>query len=383
MKELREEWFGNAKGDLLAGIVVCMALIPEVIGFTIVAGVDPMIGIYSSFCISIIISIFGGRPGMISAAAGSMALVLASLVRDYGVQYMLAATILTGIIQVILGALRIGNLVKLIPEAVMHGFVNSLGILMFTSQIKHFKGNYILLVLGIISIVIIFGFPKITKVIPSPIVSIIVISLIVYIFKINIKTLGQLGKITASFPRFLVPRIPVNLETLKIILPYAVSLSIVGLTESLLTAQLVDKLTETKSNKNREAAGQGLSNIVAGFFGGIAGCGMIGQTITNQTYGGRGRLSTFLAGTYMLLVIIVFNSVVVKIPVVALASVMVVVAYETINWKSIISIPTAAFEDTLVMIVTVIIVLKTNNLAYGVVIGSFLSYFFGKMKIRS
>ena len=322
MKEIRQEWFGNIKGDLLAGIVVCMALIPEAIGFSIVAGVDPMIGVYASFCMSLIISIFGGRTGMISAAAGAMALVLASLVKEHGIEYMLAATILTGVFQVILGFLKIGNLLKFIPRPVMIGFVNALGIMMFKSQLPYFKGSFVLIILGAIGVTIIYLLPKLTRAVPSPIISIIIVTLIVVIFKIDITTLGDMGKINSDLPRFLIPNIPFNMETLKIVLPYSISLSLVGLVESLLTAQLIDDLTDTPSDKNRECVGQGVANVVSGFFGGIAGCGMIGQTLINHNYGGRGRLSTLTSGTAMLIAVIVLNKFVVQIPVVALGAVV-------------------------------------------------------------
>jgi len=373
MSEMKKEWLGNIKGDLLAGIVVCMALIPEAIGFSIVAGVDPMVGVYSSFCLSLVTSIFGGRPGLISAAAGSTALVLASLVKNYGIEYMFLSTILAGIIQVILGYLKFGNLMKFIPKPVMTGFVNALGILMFKSQIEDFKGGPILLVLGALGIFIIYMLPRLTKVIPSPIISIIIITIIVKLFNIEIKTLGDMGKITTDLPKFSIPNVVFNTETFSIIFPYAISVAIVGIVESLLTAQLVDELTDTKSNKNRECIGQGLGNLTCGFFGGIAGCGMIGQTIINNTYGGRGRLSTLLAGTFMLFSIIILNKFVTQIPVVALASVMVVVAISTFNWGSIKRIAKVPKSDTLVMLSTVVIVLLTNNLAYGVVVGIIVS----------
>lgn len=380
-KSLKAEWFSNVRGDILAGIVVCMALIPEAIGFSIVAGVDPMVGVYASFCISLVISILGGRTGMISAAAGAMALVLASLVKNYGIEYMLAATILTGIFQIILGFLKIGDLLKFIPKPVMIGFVNALGIMMFQSQLPHFKGGFILLILGVIGILIIYLFPKITKVIPSPIVSIIIVTFIVFIFKLDVKTLGDMGKVTSELPKFLLPNIPISMETIKIILPYSISLSLVGIVESLLTAQLVDDLTDTPSDKNRECIGQGVANMVSGFFGGIAGCGMIGQTIINQTYGGRGRLSTLTSGTSMLISVIVLNKFVTQIPVVALGAVMVVVSISTFNWESIKRIRKVPKSDTFVMISTVITVLLTHNLAYGVIIGIILSSIFFAAKI--
>lgn len=381
MKKFKEEWFGNVKSDLIAGIVVCMALIPEAIGFTIVAGVDPMVGVYSCFCMSVVIAIFGGRTGMISAAAGAMALVLASLVREHGVEYMLIATILTGVFQVIFGFLKIGNLLKFIPKPVMIGFVNALGIMMFKAQLDHFKGSYMLIILAVIGIAIIYLLPRLTKAIPSPIVAIAIITVIVFATKMDVTTLGDMGRLTTDLPRFLIPNVPFTVETLKIILPYSLSLSIVGLVESLLTAQLVDDITDTKSNKNKECIGQGLANIVTGFFGGISGCGMIGQTVINQEYGGRGRLSTFTAGTSMLIFVILFNGLFVRIPVVALASVMVVVSITTFNWNSIKRISKVPLTDTLVMIATVIVVLLTHNLAYGVVIGTILSAIFFVSKI--
>lgn len=376
MSTLKQEWLGNIKGDVLAGIVVFMALIPEVMGFMIVAGVDPMVGVYATFCITIVTAIFGGRPGLISAAAGAMALVLASLVRDYGIEYMLAATILTGILQVIFGFLKIGNLLKFIPKPVMHGFVNSLGIMMFTSQLEHFQGNPILLILGGIGISIIYLFPKITKKIPSPIVAISVVTAIVLMFNIDIKTLGDMGRLTSDLPKFITPNVPFNFETLSIIFPYAISLSIVGIVESLLTAQLIDEITETPSQKNRETIAQGMANIVSGFFGGIAGCGMIGQSMVNLNYGGRGRLASAVAGTLMLGSMILFSDFVIKVPVVSLAAVMVVVSLTTINWQSLKRIPKVPLSDNLVMMTTVIIVVMTHNLAYGVVAGTLLSAIF-------
>lgn len=376
MKELRQEWSGNIKGDVLAGIVVFMALIPEVIGFMIVAGVDPMIGVYATFCITLITAIFGGRPGLVSAAAGAMALVLASLVRDHGIQYMFAATILTGILQVIFGYLRIGNLLKFIPKPVMHGFVNSLGIMMFISQLEHFQGNPMLLVLGVIGIAIIYLFPKLTKKIPSPIVAIAIVTIIVLVFDIDIRTLGDMGRITSELPRFIFPNVPLNLETLSIIFPYAISLSIVGIVESLLTAQLIDEMTETSSNKNRETVAQGLANIVSGFFGGIAGCGMIGQSMVNLNYGGRGRLASAVAGTLMLSSMILFSDFITKVPVVSLSAVMVVVSLTTINWQSLKRIKRVPLTDNIVMLTTVVIVVYTHNLAYGVVTGTLLSAIF-------
>lgn len=376
MQKYKNEWFGNIKGDILAGIVVCLALFPEVIGFMLVAGVEPIVGIYATFFITATAAFFGGRTGLISAAAGSVALVLAHLVAEYGVEYLFAATILAGIIQVILSLFKVGKLMRYIPKSVMLGFVNGLGIMMFLSQLDHFKGNSVLIVLGIIGIAIIFLAPKVTKKIPAPIISIVVITALVLGLKLNVQLLGDLGTISNDLPKFGIPSVPMNIETLKIILPTALSVAIVGLVESLLTAQLVDELTNEPSDKNRESLSQGLGNVLSGFFGGIAGCGMIGQTIINLNYGGIGRLATFLSGFFMLMSVVLFNKIVVQIPIVALAAVMVVVAYETIDWRSVKRLNIMPKNESFVMLLTVGIVLVTHNLAYGVVAGTLVSAIF-------
>lgn len=376
MQNYKNEWFGNIKGDILAGVIVCLALFPEVIGFMLVAGVEPVVGVYATFFITATAAFFGGRTGLISAAAGSVALVLAHLVAEYGVEYLFAATVLAGIIQVVLGLFKIGKLMRYIPKPVMLGFVNGLGIMMFLSQLDHFKGSPILIVLGFIGVAIIFLAPKLTKKIPAPIISIIVITALVLGLDLNVQLLGDLGDISSELPRFGIPSVPMNLETLKIILPTSLSVAIVGLVESLLTAQLVDELTNEPSNKNKESISQGLGNMLSGFFGGIAGCGMIGQTIINLNYGGIGRLATFLSGFFMLMSVVLFNNIVVQIPVVALAAVMVVVAYETIDWRSVKRLNVMPKNESFVMILTVGIVLITHNLAYGVVVGTLVSAIF-------
>lgn len=376
MQKYKNEWFGNIKGDILAGIVVCLALFPEVIGFMLVAGVEPIVGIYATFFITATAAFFGGRTGLISAAAGSVALVLAHLVAEYGVEYLFAATILAGIIQVILSLFKVGKLMRYIPKPVMLGFLNGLGIMMFLSQLDHFKGNSVLIVLGIIGIAIILLAPKVTKKIPAPIISIVVITALVLGLELNVQLLGDLGTISNDLPKFGIPSVPMNIETLKIILPTALSVAIVGLVESLLTAQLVDELTNEPSDKNRESLSQGLGNVLSGFFGGIAGCGMIGQTIINLNYGGIGRLATFLSGFFMLMSVVLFNKIVVQIPIVALAAVMVVVAYETIDWRSVKRLNIMPKNESFVMLLTVGIVLVTHNLAYGVVAGTLVSAIF-------
>ena len=376
MQKYKNEWFGNIKGDILAGIVVCLALFPEVIGFMLVAGVEPIVGIYATFFITATAAFFGGRTGLISAAAGSVALVLAHLVAEYGVEYLFAATILAGIIQVILSLFKVGKLMRYIPKPVMLGFLNGLGIMMFLSQLDHFKGNSVLIVLGIIGIAIILLAPKVTKKIPAPIISIVVITALVLGLELNVQLLGDLGTISNDLPKFGIPSVPMNIETLKIILPTALSVAIVGLVESLLTAQLVDELTNEPSDKNRESLSRGLGNVLSGFFGGIAGCGMIGQTIINLNYGGIGRLATFLSGFFMLMSVVLFNKIVVQIPIVALAAVMVVVAYETIDWRSVKRLNIMPKNESFVMLLTVGIVLVTHNLAYGVVAGTLVSAIF-------
>ncbi|MER2181453.1 MAG: SulP family inorganic anion transporter [Desemzia incerta] len=373
MQQYKKEWFGNIKGDVLAGIVVCLALFPEVVGFMIVAGVEPIVGIYATFFITAAAAFFGARTGLISAAAGSVALVLANLVAEHGVNYLFAATILAGVIQVVLGAAKVGKVMRYIPQPVMLGFVNGLGIMMFLSQVDHFKGNPILLVLGALGIAIIFLMPKVTKKIPAPIISIIVITMIVLGLDLNVQMLGDLGKISSDLPSFSIPKVPMNVETLRIIFPTALSVAIVGLLESLLTAQLVDESTNTPSNKNQESISQGIGNMLSGFFGGIAGCGMIGQTVINISYGGIGRLATFLSGFFMLTSVVLLNGIVVQIPIIALAAVMVVVSYETIDWSSVRQLTTMPKKESLVMLLTIIIVVFTHNLAYGVVAGTLVS----------
>ncbi|PEL13751.1 SulP family inorganic anion transporter [Bacillus sp. AFS017336] len=382
VEKIKKEWFSNIRADILAGIVVALALIPEAIGFSIIAGVDPIIGLYASFCIAVVISFVGGRPGMISAATGAMALVLAGLVKKYGIEYMLAATILTGIIQVILGFLGIGKLVKFIPRSVMTGFVNSLAILIFMAQLPYFVGQswqmYAMVAGGL---VVIYLFPKITKVIPSPLVAIITISLIAIFSGSDVNKVGDMGDISGSLPSFILPNVPLSFETVKIILPYAISLALVGLIESLLTAQIVDDLTDTTSNKNLESKGQGIANIVNGLFGGMAGCAMIGQSVINVKSGGRSRLSTFVAGSFLMFLIMVLNKLVVQIPLAALVSVMVMVSISTFDWSSLKTLTKLPKTDAAVMVVTVGAVVSTHNLAIGVIIGIILSAVFFAAKI--
>lgn len=374
IEKIKRDWFSNIRGDILSGMVVALALIPEAIAFSIIAGVDPMIGLYASFTMAVVISFTGGRPGMISAATGAMALLMGPLVRDYGLEYLFAATILTGVIQILFGVLKIAKLMKFIPRAVMIGFVNALAILIFMAQVPHLINvTNITYLFVIITLLIVYILPRFIKVIPAPLIAIIILTAVAIFGNVNVATVGDLGKITQSLPSFFIPNVPFSFETLAIIFPYALALSIVGLLESLLTASIVDDATDTDSNKNREARGQGIANIVTGFFGGMAGCAMIGQSVINVKSGGRGRLSTFVAGVFLMFLIMVLGSLVVQIPMPVLVGIMIMVCIGTFDWSSFKYIVTAPKGDALVMLITVIIVVATDNLSIGVIAGVILS----------
>jgi len=378
----RESWFGNSKGDILSGLVVALALIPEAIAFSIIAGVDPMVGLYASFTIAVTISFVGGRPGMISAATGAMALLFIDLVADHGLQYLLAATILTGVIQVIFGICKLARYMKFIPRSVMVGFVNALAILIFTSQLEHFVDeSWIMYALVGVTLAFIYLFPYVTKVVPSTLVAIILVTFVTIVMDFNIRAVGDMGTISQTLPIFLIPKIPLTIETLLIVFPYSIALAIVGLLESLLTASIVDDSTETNSNKNIESRGQGIANIITGFFGGMAGCAMIGQSIINMKSGGRGRLSSFVAGVFLMFLIVVLGDIVVQIPMAALAGVMIMVAISTFDWNSLRTIHLVPRSDAAVMIITVVTVVFTHNLAIGVFAGIILSSVFFVSKI--
>lgn len=384
VEKIKLEWFSNIRADILAGIVVALALIPEAISFSIIAGVDPMVGLYASFTIAVIIAFAGGRPAMISAATGAMALVMVPLVRDYGVQYLFAATILTGIIQILFGVFKIARFMKFIPNSVMIGFVNALAILIFMAQVPHFIGiNNLTYVFVAITLVILYVLPKFFKAIPAPLVAIVILTAVTIFSGAELRTVGDLGIISQTLPNFLLPDIPFTLETLQIILPYSLSLAIVGLTETLLTASIVDDMTGTDSNKNREARGQGIANIVTGFFGGMAGCAMIGQSVINVKSGGRGRLSTFVAGIFLIILIMIFGDLVVQIPMPVLVGIMIMVSVGTFDWSSFKYLVKAPRSDAFVMLVTVGIVLFTNDLSKGVIAGVILSALFFVAKISS
>lgn len=382
LSRLQTEWFGNVRGDLLAGMVVALALIPEAIAFSIIAGVDPKIGLYASFCIAVVIAFVGGRPGMISAATGAMALVMVSLVRDYGLEYLLAATILTGILQILAGLFKLGSLLRFVSRSVMTGFVNALAILIFMAQLPEFYGaGWVVYAMVAAGLAIIYLFPYITTAIPSPLVSIVVLTTFSIFMGLDIRTVGDMGELPSAFPLFLFPDIPLNLETLRIIFPYSATLAVVGLLESLMTAVIVDDLTDTPSEKNRECTGQGIANIVAGFFGGMAGCAMIGQSVINVKSGGRGRLSTLFAGSFLLFLILVLGDLVRQIPMASLVAVMIMVSIGTFSWSSIKNLTVHPKSSSLVMIVTVIVVVITHDLARGVGVGVLMSAIFFARKV--
>lgn len=361
------------KTELLAGLVVSLALIPEVIAFSIIAGVDPRIGIFASFTMSVVIAFTGGRPAMISAAAGAVALVVAPLVRSHGVEYLFATVILAGVIQVLLAVAGVAKLMRFIPRQVMVGFVNALAILIFLSQMPELQAVpwavYPLVALGL---AVVYFLPKLTSAIPAPLVAIVLLTAITVLARITVPTVGDKGELPESLPFFLIPDVPLNLQTLKIIFPYALAVAFVGLLESLLTAKLVDDITDTPSNKTRESWGQGTANIVTGFFGGICGCAMIGQTMIGvKASGGRTRISTMFTGVFMLLLTVLFGDVVAQIPMAALVAVMIFVSLTTFNWHSIRPATLKAMpkSETAVMLVTVAFTVATNNLAIGVGLG--------------
>ncbi|PRD42628.1 sodium-independent anion transporter [Phyllobacterium phragmitis] len=380
--QLRQQWLGNVKGDMLAGLVVALALIPEAIAFSIIAGVDPKVGLYASFSIAVLIAFVGGRPGMISAATAATAVLMVTLVRDHGLQYLLAATVLAGILQIIAGIFKLGYLMRFVSKSVMTGFVNALAILIFMAQLPELTNvpmlTYVMVAAGL---GIIYLFPYITRAVPSPLVCIIVLTALSMWFGFDIRTVGDMGELPSTLPIFLIPQIPLNLETLMIILPYSAAVAAVGLLESLMTAQIVDDLTDTPSDKNRECVGQGIANTATGFIGGMAGCAMIGQSIINVKSGGRGRLSTFSAGVFLLFMILVLGDLVRQIPMAALVAIMIMVSIGTFSWSSIKNLRDHPRSSSIVMIATVIGVVYTHNLAIGVLIGVLLSAVFFAWKI--
>jgi sulfate permease, SulP family len=356
-----------ARTEVLAGLVVALALIPEAISFSILAGVDPRVGLFSSFVMAVVIAFTGGRPAMITAATGAIALVVAPLARDHGLEYLLAAVILGGVLQVLLAAAGVARLMRFIPRSVMVGFVNALAILIFTAQLPHLIGvPWLVYPLVTAGLVIVFALPRLTTVVPAPLVSIIVLTGLTVAAGFAIPTVGDQGELPDSLPIFALPDVPFSLETLTTITPYALGIAFVGLMESLMTAKLVDDLTDTHSDKTRESWGQGVANVASGLFGGMGGCAMIGQTMINVKSGARTRLSTFLAGAFLLVLVVALGDVVAVIPMAALVAVMVFVSVATFDWHSLRTIHKMPRSETIVMLTTVAGTLLTHNLAIGV-----------------
>jgi SulP family sulfate permease len=358
------------KTEVLGGLVVALALIPEAIAFSVIAGVDPRLGLFASFTMAVTIAVVGGRPAMISAATGAVALVIAPLVKSHGVDYLVATVILAGLFQVILGLAGVAKLMRFIPRSVMVGFVNALAILVFMAQVPDLLGvPWMVYPLTALALLIVFGLPRLTTVVPAPLVAIVVLTLITVFASITVPTVGDKGDLPESLPSLFIPNVPLTLETLQVLFPYALAMAFVGLLESLMTAKLVDDVTDTRSSKTREAWGQGVANIVTGFTGGMGGCAMIGQTMINvKASGARTRISTFLAGVFLLILVVALGGVVSVIPMAALVAVMIFVCWATFDWHSIHprTLKMMPKSETMVMVATVIVVVATHNLAIGV-----------------
>lgn len=384
-KKMHNQWFFNIRGDLLSGLVVALALIPEAIAFSIIAGVDPKVGLYASFCIAVIIAFVGGRPGMISAATGAMALLMVTLVKQHGLEYLLAATLLTGVLQILAGFLKLGGLMRFVSKSVVTGFVNALAILIFIAQLPQLTDVtwhvYAITAAGLGIIYLFPLIPKIGKSVPSTLICIVVLTAVAVFLGLDVRTVGDMGQLPDTLPVFLWPDVPLTLETLQIILPYSLGLAVVGLLESLMTANILDELTDTKSNRNQECKGQGIANIGAGLLGGMAGCAMIGQSVINIKSGGRGRLSTFCAGFFLLIMVVFLSDWIRHIPMAALVAVMIMVSIGSFSWSSVKEFKKTPLSSNIVMLTTVAVVLSTHNLALGVLAGVLLSTLFFVNKI--
>ncbi len=382
----KNEWLGNIRPDLLSGLVVALALIPEAIAFSIIAGVDPKVRLYASFSIAVITAITGGRPGMISAATAATAVLMITLVRDHGLEYLLAATVLAGLIQIGCGLAGLGRFMRFVSKSVMTGFVNALAILIFMAQLPELDlanpgVTWLTWALVAAGLAIIYLVPRLTTAIPSPLVTIIVLTALIWVTGWDVRTVGDMGALPDTLPVFLIPDIPLNLDTLLIILPYSIAVAIVGLLESLMTQNIVDELTDTKSNRNQECVGQGIANTATGFIGGMAGCAMIGQSIINVKSGGRGRLSSVTAGVVLLILVVGLGDLVAIIPMAALVAIMIMVSIGTFSWSSLGNLRTHPRSSSVVMLATVATVVWTHNLAIGVLVGVMLSGIFFAAKI--
>lgn len=385
LHSLKQTWLSNIRGDILAGLVVALALIPEAIAFSIIAGVDPKVGLYASFCIAVVIAFVGGRPGMISAATGAMALLMVTLVKNHGLEYLLAATLLCGVLQIAAGYLKLGSLMRFVSRSVVTGFVNALAILIFMAQLPELTNVtwhvYAMTAAGLGIIYLLPYVPKIGKLIPSPLVCIIVLTAVAMLVGLDIRTVGDMGQLPDTLPIFLWPDVPLTFETLAIIFPYSAALAVVGLLESMMTATIVDDLTDTPSDKNRECKGQGVANIASGLIGGMAGCAMIGQSIINVKSGGRSRLSSLAAGVFLLLMVVFLGDWLKQIPMAALVAVMIMVSIGTFSWDSLRNLKKHPLSTNIVMVVTVVVVVATHNLAFGVLAGVLLAAMFFANKV--
>lgn len=383
----KHEWFSNIRTDVLAGLVVGLALIPESIAFSAIAGVDPQVGLYASFCIAVTIAFFGGRTAMISAATGAMALLMVTLVKDHGLQYLFATTILTGIIQIVAGYFKVAKLMRFVSQSVVYGFVNALAILIFVAQIPELARmnltGYFFVGLGLLIVYLFPQIPKFGKIIPSPLICIILLSLFALLSGAEMRTVSDLGKFPDTLPIFLIPDIPLNFETLKIIFPYAITFATVGLLETMMTTTIVNEVTQTEADRHKECRGQGIANMVSGFMGGMAGCAMIGQSIINVSSGARTRLSTLVAGVFLLCLVVFFKDGLTYIPMAALVSIMIMVAFTTFNWDSVKNFSKHPKQSNIVMLTVVVIVLATHNLALGVITGVLLSALFLVNKLEN
>ncbi|WP_240633239.1 SulP family inorganic anion transporter [Paenibacillus montanisoli] len=374
----RKQWTSDVRLNVLAGMTATLALIPDSLAFSFMAGVPPQVGIYATICILLVMTFLGGRPGMISAAAGSMAVLMLTLVKEHGIEYLFAATVLTGILQYLMGVFKLGYLIRFVPKPVLTGFVNALAILIFLSQLRYFEGaSYMMYVLVAAALLIIYLLPRYFKAVPSPLVAVAVLTFLVWALGIgDVTRIGDIAAIDASLPSFLLPDIPFTWETLMIILPYSLSLAVVGFTETMLTQNLLDEMTGETTDKNKEMRGQGIANFIAGFFGGMAGCALVAESVLNVRMGGRNRLSMLVAALFLLLLVVVLGDVLSLIPMAALVGIMLMVCIAIFDWKSVYKLRAVPAVETFVMVVTVTAVVLTRDLAIGVVAGVFVSFMF-------
>ncbi|WP_258171128.1 SulP family inorganic anion transporter [Paenibacillus sp. R14(2021)] len=374
----RKQWTTDVRFNVLAGMTATLALIPDSLAFSFMAGVPPTVGIYASICILLVITFLGGRPGMISAAAGSMAVLMLTLVKEHGIAYLFAATVLTGIIQYLMGVFRLGKLVNYVPKPVLTGFVNALAIMIFLSQLRYFShASWKMYVLVGAALLIIYLLPRYFKAIPSPLAAVVLLTAAVWMFGIEgVSRIGDIAEIDVSLPAFLLPDVPVSWETLLIILPYSLSLALVGFTETMLTQNLLDETTKERTDKNREMRGQGIANVIAGFFGGMAGCALVAESVLNVRMGGRNRLSTLVAALFLLLLVVVLGDLLSLVPMAALVGIMLMVCAAIFDWKSVFKLRKVPVSETIVMVSTVAAVVVTHDLAVGVIAGIVVSGIF-------